>query len=215
MNFLLRGFPHKWFRLVAVLVLTGYAFMLACDVGEQNGYLFFHVIEDAMRGTPARLTWYLCKYSLLGLGIISLLVFVLTAVALFSPRIHLRAFVTDSVFSMAVPTIYLLAWSLMSHRGHAALISWTAVAALWTITLFLTRGQSGRWRLRALVYCLGALIVVAVPLAMVTTQGTDSIHIEQHYLQARYSFAILLSCMFWIVDVFLSFPEVKPASDGR
>jgi hypothetical protein len=202
MNGLLRRFPHKWFRLAVVLMLTAAASISSADVGAEGGIPIFQVLQSVLQGSPARVLMRLFWSVFWGVAAVVVFVLMLTLVAVFSAFPHIRGFLIDCAFAMGIPTTVLLISAVMSHSEGGVRVAWAAVAALWTMTFLVTLRRTGNWRVRSTLYCSGVLIAVWFPVVMLMTHTSDMSLLA--YDRVRCAFGVLFSGLFWTADVLTS-----------
>lgn len=209
-------FPHKWFRLAVVLSLALIAFQFAIDDATSRSiccsYRAFQIIAEAMDRFP--LLWELTLGLVLALAVVTPVVAVFSVLS-FVARSHVMQFATDLVFTLGVPAALFLIWT--TAVGHAEVawafgfrIGFIIVSVLWTSTFLATRRQGANWKLRSVLYCVGAFIVAVAPVVMVSLHSSEVIYggdiiYEDHAGSVRYGFATLFSSLFWLADVLLSF----------
>lgn len=208
MSVLLCRFPHKWFRVAIVLSLTVVTLQVVI-VYAARWCALCQIILEGMVSIP--ILW-LDFGVLLALAVISVLVGVLTVVASLKARACFRLFLTDDLFTMAIPTALFLLWMARANTHQSWVFGFTigliTISLLWTTTFLSTRRQSANCRLRTVVYCLGALVVVVMPMVVASTYDVDfikSLGLDDKHVMAstRCAFAALFSSLCWSIDVLL------------
>jgi hypothetical protein len=191
-----------------VLSLTVIAFQVVI-VYAARWCALCEVLEEAMVSIP--ILW-LDFGVLLALAVISVFVGVLTAVASLKSHSCFRLFLMDILFAMAIPTALFLIWIARADRHESWVLGFSigliVISLLWTTTFLLTRRQSANCRLRTVVYCLGALVVVVLPMVVTSTYDVEFIRSlgldDRHVIaSARCAFAALFSSLCWSIDVLL------------
>jgi len=173
-----------------------------------------------------RVTWGLNLCALIGLSIVALYapVGIFVAIAL-GRRADIYPVIIDTFFGVGATIGLYFAWVVaMGHsepswaRGFRA--TWLTLVAISGATLFLTRNQSKRTRLRVVVWVGGLLIAAVVPVLMTSVQSISDqgeVFHERHATSTKYVFAVLITCLFWIADVCLSRSPARqaaPATEG-
>lgn len=213
MSGLLRRFPHKWFRLAVVLMLSAAAFISSTDVGAEGGVPIFQVLRSVFQGIPARILLALFWYVFWGATVVAVFVLMLTIVAVFSAFLHIRGFLIDCAFAVAIPTTVLLISAVLAHSDGRVRVAWAVVAALWTMTFLVTLRRTGNWKARSTLYCSGVLIAVWLPVVMLMTHTSDVSLLE--YDRVRCVFGVLFSGLFWTADVLTSNGEMPVGQQSR
>jgi hypothetical protein len=216
--------PHFAFRAAVVISLAGLAFYAAIEHAARETiccvYRPLIIIADWLETTSA-VIWKLELFALVGLIIVALYALAWIFIGITTGRrTDIKSLFVDCVFGAGATTGLYFAWVVaMGHSepnwADGFHSTWIALLVISGSALALTWSRSWKMAVRAALWSAGVLISVVVPALLTSVQSvTDQggIAYEQHAASTKYVFAVLITCVFWTVDVCLS---RSPASRMR